>query len=141
MKIFLSLFLLLVSASPVSASPGFICPKEKIEISKVFLRDDLSTIQIAHADGRVETNILLENPEGREGDAYQTRFSTYTSLWTSAQLSFPYMPEFLLVYHMMKSQPLYRRGFYALDGDGTSPVQLRSMYCKALVDSILKFQP
>lgn len=123
------------------ANSGWICPKDHLEIHLAPVRTLFSTLQISFDDGRFETNASLELPMGSDVDSYQTRFGIYNELQSEAQGFFPYRPEFLTVFHLMRSQSMYREGFKALESESAEPVKLKSMYCRALVEAILKYKP
>jgi len=141
MKTIILVALFALTTTAAFANSGFICPKDKLSISKRVLDAKTSTLEIEHADGKKDTNPLLIAPEGNDTDAYQTRFGIYNEITAETQSYFPYMPEILMVYHMTKSQSLYRKGFRTLDGESTQVIELKSMYCKALVESILHYKP
>jgi len=142
MKFYILALFFVLTTVEAFANTGFVCPKEGIKISKFLLNDKQSTLLIEHADGKTETNHTLIAPEGNDIDAYETRFGIYNEIRANTQSFFPYMPEFLMVYHMSRSQKLYMAGFKVLDGQNNDPaVELGSMYCKALLTSILKYYP
>ncbi len=105
---------------------GFDCPslKTKIEI-----------IQDQGKAYLMKNNVSL--PMGSEIDPFQARWGIYNTLLAQAQLSFPYMPEIILMYHLSASTKLYREGFKQVDDLGsTQYTRLPKMYCKALIEAI-----
>ena len=123
------LFLLTVFAlfaSNVHAG-GFNCPElgKKLELSK------------NEAGEWYFVNPNTKIPMGNEVDAYQDRWFVYNVLIEQATIRFPYMPEILLVYHVMKSNKKFRAGFKLVDDvNSTQYVRLPKMYCKALIKAI-----
>ena len=127
------IFLFILSLS-ANAQVGFKCPNLQMEI----LKSD-STIKIKNQTGTREiTNNRLVLPIDQSTDSYQERYGIYYALMTEAHLHFPYMPEWLMFYHLSKSTNLFKKGFKAFEGEGSS-VELNKMYCKAFIQAIEKY--
>ncbi len=125
------------SAAPVL---GFICPKQKLKISKVVgaaEESEFDQLLIETEDGTGVSERRGMLPRGSGLEPYQTRYGMYFTITEAAQLSLPYAPEFLMVGRMIRSKKLYRKGFNALEGKG-QPVELNRMYCEALLAGIRK---
>jgi hypothetical protein len=116
---------------------GFRCSKLQTKIAREMFNGEF-TLVIRHANGKVEHNPNLVLPIASTTDAYQERYGHYYILMNEAHLSFPYMPEGLLVFHVGRSTSLYKKGFKAFEGM-SEPVELSKLYCRAFMSSILKF--
>jgi hypothetical protein len=103
-------FLILVGfASEASAQVGFICSKQNVEISK------MPAAPVADSAAPLEQLVIksLSDPKAIESygqlpvgmgvDAYQERVGTYYTLIETAQLSFPYAPEFVMIARIAQS--------------------------------------
>lgn len=121
-----------------SAQTGFICESQQVEITRKKVNELTTLVMTQVQDGTETFNEYLSLPMEDTVDAYQDRYGTYYTVMEQAHLSFPYMPEFLLIYHLGQSSKLYKKGFKALEGEG-SPVQLNKMYCAALIKSIQNY--
>ncbi len=122
------------------SATGFTCPKLDLKISKVLISENTSTLSIQHGNGSVEENPHLVLPEGNDTDSYQDRIGTYLEIQSNTQNFFPYSPEFLLVFRIMKSRSLYLSGFKAFEDESLEPVKLSSFYCKALTRTLLAYR-
>ncbi|MFZ4715678.1 MAG: hypothetical protein ACOYL6_18285 [Bacteriovoracaceae bacterium] len=120
------------------ANVGFICKTESLEISQAKV-NNLNTLRVLNTQtGSESFNDHLVLPEGNSTDAYQERYGRYYEVLANAQANFPYMPEFMMFYHMSKSNSLYKKGFKAFEGEGQA-VELPKMYCKAFVTALMAF--
>jgi hypothetical protein len=133
-----TLLILLVMSLSAAANVGFRCPELKTEISRKKV-DDLLTLVATHANSGAQTfNQRLVLPEEDTVDAYQERFGHYYIVMNGAQELFPYMPESMLIFHIMRSTKLYKKGIQAFEGKGEA-VELPKMYCKAFIKAIEKY--
>ncbi len=138
MKILVLFTAMMSFAIPLQANVGFKCEKSKMEISREVYQESL-TLLIKDSNSRViKTNPNLVLPAENSTDAYQDRYGTYYMLMQEAHLSFPYMPEGLMVYHVMRSTPLYKKGFKAFEGQGEA-VKLPELYCKIFISAIERY--
>lgn len=120
------------------ANTGFICPDLNKEISRSD-NGELHSLMIKNTKtGEVQFNERLDLSSGVETSDYQERMGIYNLMMDHALLSFPYRPEFILVFHAIRAGSLYRKGFLALEGKGDA-VKLNKMYCKAFIKSIMDY--
>ncbi|MFN8370922.1 MAG: hypothetical protein U0T83_09905 [Bacteriovoracaceae bacterium] len=135
MKLLISLLFMTFSFSTF-ANVGFNCPELNISIKRAAYDKNFGTLAIL--DQRLGTESLIKGikfPLDNTIDAHQERWYQYLELMNEAQMHFPYMPEFILVFHTMRSTTDYKKGFRAFEGEG-SPIKLKKMYCKALVKAL-----
>lgn len=117
------------------ANDGFICEKQGLKISRVEIEDQ-GTLVIENLTSReIKSFPNLRFSLSNSNNDYQDRWGHYLTLSTDAISRFPYMPEFLLVFHMMRANKLYRQGFKALDGNG-EPVKLSKLYCRSFIEAL-----
>jgi hypothetical protein len=128
-------FLLLTQAA--LANVGFDCPKQGLKISRELLNDQM-TLVVRYNDGKVDHNPNLVLPQASTTDAYQERYGNYYIIMEQAHLSFPYMPEGMLVFHMTRSSALFKKGFKAFEGMGET-VGLSKLYCKVFLEGMFKY--
>lgn len=106
-------------------------PKEKAEnIQTLVIRNTLS--------GEVNFNARITFNMNQTTQAYQQRYGLYHMLMAEAQLHFPIMPEFLMIYHLNASSKAFKKGFDAFEGK-TLGIKLKKIYCKALINAIESF--
>jgi hypothetical protein len=137
MKIVLFSVLIYLSITTIMAQAGFICPDQKLQIMRM-QGEEFDFLALRSEDNSLTQFKNIELQRGDDYDSFQQRHSTYLALMTEAQLHFPYMPEFLLIFHIGKSNKLFRSGFKALE-ENNAPVQLKSMYCKSLLEAMKKY--
>ena len=117
---------------------GFRCKDLKVEISREKYNDILTLVVKNTETGELRYSSNLVLPETDTVDAYQERFGYYYELMANAQSLFPYMPEGVMVIHIMRSTNLYKKGIQAFEANGKW-VELPKMYCKAYIEAITKY--
>jgi hypothetical protein len=90
--------------------------------------------------GKEDHRIIYRNdrihlPDGDGTDEFQHRYGVYHQLVVLAHQNISYMPESLMIYHMIRSDKLYKKGFQAFEGK-KAPVKLPKMYCDMLFKAI-----
>jgi hypothetical protein len=137
MKCFL--FSALIFFTPwVSAQVGYKCEELNLEISKEDA-ENIQTLVIRNIlSGEVNFNAKITFNMNQTTQAYQQRYGIYHMLMAEAQLHFPIMPEFLMIYHLNASSRAFKKGFDAFEGK-TPAIKLKKMYCKALIKAIEGF--
>ncbi len=137
----LTLVMLLASFN-LFANIGFECQKGKVSIQRAMVNGQLTLeiVEKLNNSGDVKTtyNPDLVLPNSDSTDDYQNRFAIYYELMNVSQQKFGYMPEALLIFHIMKSTEKYKKGFRAFENIGES-VELSKMYCEKLVEAIKEY--
>jgi hypothetical protein len=130
-------FVLLASLE-VGANVGFRCKDSNTEISRKTIDNVLTLVITNKVDGSESYNSKMILPDADTIDAYQERFGTYYEIMANAQAFFPYMPESMMVFHIMRSNKLYKKGIQAFEGNAEA-VDLPKMYCKTFIEAINKY--
>ncbi len=133
-----ALLFVILTPSLALANIGFHCSGLNIKISREQVSDSTTLVVKNMVDGNLTFNSRVHLPMQESTDSYQERFSIYNEIMTNAQTLFPYMPESIMVFHVMKSSKLYKKGFKAFEGE-ESAVDLSDMYCKAFIQAIQNY--
>lgn len=136
MKLHLMLIFSLFTFSSASFSQtvGFHCPGLSLDIMK-----NAETISLENVKTQESKKFeRIELPLGNDIDSYQTRVSIYYDIIQRSYSSFPYMPEFLMLYHVLRSGHLFKKGFQAMEGQGKA-ITLSKMYCKTLIKTLEQY--
>ncbi len=129
MRVLSAIFLCLWS---ISSFAGFECSDLNANVFRADRGGNSTLVVSENGQERFNPRIELELDES---SGYSQRMGVYNTLMTEAQIHFPYMPEFLMIYHVMRSTKLYRKGFVVLE-EGGVPVKLGKMYCRAFMNAI-----
>lgn len=141
MKNLISLFLILTflicnSVANEKIHIGFHCPSKGFDIAKRVISNEKEIIALVKNKSEILKNFTNINLAiGSDFNSYQTRVATYYEITQSTLTSFPYMPEFLLLYHVFKSGRVLKKGFSAMEGKD-EPATLSKLYCKVLLKTL-----
>lgn len=137
-RLCLAILFFLMAPAISMANIGYHCAGINVKISREQVSDSTTLVVKNMVDGTLTFNSRIHLPMEESTASYQDRFGIYNELMTNAQTLFPYMPESVMVFHIMKSSKIYRKGFKAFEGEEAA-VDLPDMYCKAFIQAIANY--